>query len=125
MKNTKQTVFELLAKGQFSEVEKICINHPQLREVLLHWKGIRKTAFFKNRLKFYRNFARKSNIRQFTPEVKNQMRDEFAQEHCMKTTLQKVKTATLKGYDKAAFTTEISRIRFNQMLKKRRRRLGL
>ena len=115
---TKHTsmIFELLAKGRLSEIEKIFINHPHLREILLHWKGIRKTAFFKNRIHFYKNYARQCDITHFTPEVKNTMRDEFAKRHCLRQTLQDV----IDSYDIAAFTTKISRIRFNQMLKKKR-----
>lgn len=108
----------LLANGQFTKIEKICVNNSQLRAILLHWKGIRKTAFSKKRLKFYKNFAKQSGLRDFTPEVKNQIRDEFARKHCLKQTLKN----TIDSYDIAAFTTKISRIRSNQMLKRRRQR---
>ncbi len=121
MTNTtqKQPSFtELLKKGDLAAIERLCINNPKLRDILLHWKGVRKTAFFRNRLRFYKNFARKSGVRKFTPEVKNQMREEFAQKHCLKQTLQHV----VDSYDIAAFTTKISRIRFNQQLKRKQRR---
>ncbi len=121
--NDKQcSLLQLLAQGKFSEIERICINNPTLRQVLLHWRGVRQTAFFKKRLKFYKNFAKETGLRKFTPEVKNQMRDEFAKRHCLKQTLKDV----ADSYDMAAFTTKISRIRFNQILKRRRRnKLGL
>ena len=115
------TVFELLAKGRFSDIEKICINHPQLREILLHWKGIRKTAFFKNRLKFYRQFAQRTNIREFTPELKNQIRDEFAQENCLKQILKRTYLSLKNGAD-----TTMPQDTLLCFLKRRRRgRLGL
>jgi|GEM_PF-5619076 len=116
--NKKCSIMRLLANGQFTEIEKLCINNSQLRAILLHWKGIRKTAFFKKRLKFYKNFARNSNLREFTPEVKNQIRCEFARKHCLKQTLHDA----IDSYDIAAFTTKISRIRFNQILRHRRQR---
>lgn len=109
------SILRLLAKGQFAEIERLCINNPTLRSVLLHWRGIRDTAFFKNRLRFYREFAKQSNLREFSPEIKNKMRDEFAKRHCIKQTLSDV----IDSYDMAAFTTKISLIRFNQVLKKR------
>lgn len=118
-KDTKNcSIIRLLAQGRFTEIERLCINNPKLREILLHWKGIRKTAFFKNRLKFYKNFARETGLRKFTPEVKNQIRCEFAKKHCFKNTLKEA----IDSYDIAAFTTKISRIRFNQILKRRRQR---
>lgn len=119
--NTKNcSILRLLAKGQFAEIENLCINNSQLRSILLQWKGLRQTAFFKKRLKFYKNFARETGLRQFTPEVKNQIRCEFAKKHCLKNTVKEA----LDSYDIAAFTTKISRIRFNQMLKRRRRRMN-
>lgn len=87
MQNNTKTVFQLLAKGRLSELEKLCINNPKLRSVLLHWRGVRQTAFFKKRLKFYKNFAKQTGLRKFTPEVKNQMRNEFAKRHCLTQTL--------------------------------------
>ncbi len=88
----KLSVIQLIAQGRFAEVEKLCINHPSLRQVLLQWRGVRHTAFFKKRLKFYKNFAKKSGLRKFTPEVKNQMREQFAREHCLKTSLKRAYT---------------------------------
>lgn len=121
-KKTKRSIFQLIAAGQFHEIEKLCINNPQLREILLHWRGVRHTAFFKKRLKFYKEFAQAKGLSEFSPDIKNQMRDEFAAKHCLKKTIQDV----MDSYDLAAFTTKISRIRFLQKLKKQRqRRLGL
>jgi len=123
--SSELSVIQLLMQGRFAELEKICINNPSLREILLHWRGVRGSSFFKRRLRFYRNFAKKSGLRKFTPEAKNQLRDEFAREHCLKTTLRRVKEATLKGYDSAALTCDKGRIQFKRMLRRRRRRLGL
>ena len=120
--NSQKSLFKLMASGQFCEVEKLCINNPQLREILLHWGGIRHTAFFKKRIKFYKEFAKERGLSEFSPEVKNQMRDEFASKHCLKKTIQDA----IDSYDLAAFTTQISRIRFLQKLRRQRqRRLGL
>lgn len=121
-KKSHKSVFQLMASGQFCEVEKLCINNPQLREILLHWRGIRHTEFFKKRIKFYKEFAKSRGLCEFSPEIKNQMRDEFAAQNCMKKMLQDV----VDSYDLAAFTTKISRIRFLQKLRRQRqRRLGL
>lgn len=116
------SILQLLAKGRFTEIEKLCINNQKLRMILLHWRGIRQTAFFKKRLRFYKEFAKELGLREFTPEIKNQMREEFAKRHCLKQTLKNV----IESYDIGALTTEMSRIRFNQMLRrKRQRKLGL
>jgi len=115
--NKTLSPLHLLTTGRFAEIERLCINNPKLREILLHWKGVRETAFFKKRLRFYKNFAKNTGLRKFTPQVKNKMREEFANHHCVKKSLQRV----IDSYDIAAFTTKISLIRFNQRLQRRRR----
>lgn len=83
------SVIDLLRLGKLSELQKISINNPQMRAVLLQWRGLRQTAFFKRRMKFYKQFAKKTGLRKFTPEVKNQMRDEFARQQCLRMALQR------------------------------------
>ena len=65
---------------------------------------------------YYKNFARKSGVRQFTPEVKNQMREEFARQHCLKQTLQKV----AEGYDLASLTAQATQICTQKRLRKKK-----
>lgn len=123
----KLSFLQLLAKGRFVEAEILLANNPQLKSVLLHLPGLRHTSFFKERIRFYKNFARTNKMAStLKDEDRQRLRDEFAQSHCKLRALKGACESLIDSYDIAAFTTKISRIRFNQKLRKRRKqkRLG-
>ena len=124
----KLSFLKLLTKGRFAEAEILLANNPQLKSVLLHLPGLRHTKFFKERIRFYKNYARQNKMAStLRGDDRDQLRDAFAQSHCKTRALKKACSDLLDSYDIAAFTTKISRIRFNQMLRRRKkqRRLGL
>jgi hypothetical protein len=119
----KLSFLQLLAKGRFAEAEILLSNNPQLKSVLLHLPGLRHTRFFKERIRFYKNYARQNKMAStLRGDDRDQLRDAFAQSHCKTRALKKACSDLLDSYDVAAFTTKISRIRFNQMLRRRRQR---
>jgi hypothetical protein len=113
---------QLLAKGRFAEAEVMLASNPNLMNVVRRLPALRHTNFFKKRLRFYKDYARKNGMGcRFDGAQKSQMRDAFARSHCKTNALKKACESLLDSYDIAAFTTKISRIRFNKILKRRQR----
>lgn len=102
-----QSFLRLLAKGKFSDVEKLLINHPSLRRLLLNMPGLRHTPFYRKRIAFYKSFAKRHNLLRDVSckhQDKESLRNAFAHSHCPSIAIkaaakQKLKTFFMGQYD--------------------------
>lgn len=82
-KADKATLLRFFARGQFAEAEILLRNNAQLRKVLLYLPGLRHTKFFKNRIRFYKEYARAHGmVRKLRCQDRQKLRHAFAQSHC-------------------------------------------
>jgi|GEM_PF-5242693 len=105
-KNTRpaqqaESLLKLLSKGQFSDVEKLLINHPHLRRLLLNMPGLRHTPFYRKRITFYKNFAKQHGMLQnisCKQQDKDTLRNAFAHSHCPSKAITSAAKQTLKSF---------------------------
>jgi hypothetical protein len=109
---------ELIAAGRLAEAEKILINNPILRETALKYlPGLRHTTFFKERIRFYRNFAKKNKmVSRLRGEDRQRLRDEFAASHCKTLALKKAaEDAANRIRQTCQYTCEATMSQFKQL----------
>ena len=124
--NMTERLSRALSEGNFATIGRVISANPSLIRIVLQWSGLRHTAFFKDSFKFYRRRARECGIDRFDPSDKARLRAEFQRSQCFKRALKRRRRMENDPFHKATFTTEISRIRFNRLLRRRRqRRLAL
>ena len=124
----RQGFLQLLANGRFAEAEQLMINNPNVRKLLMHLPALRHTRFFKERIRFYREYARKNKmLGKLREKDRDTLRSEFAQSHCKITALSKackklLEKNTLDWQEKENY---MRRLRLQKIRKRRTRQLRL
>ena len=124
--NQRRSFLQLLAKGRFAEAEMMMISSPNMRKVMLHLPALRHTRFFKERIRFYREYARKNGmVGKLRDTDRDTLRNQFAESHCKMTALSKACGKALHALDAEALQGRMAQIRRDRLRRKRQRFLGL
>jgi hypothetical protein len=122
----RRTFLQLLAKGRFAEAEMAMINNPHMRQMVLHLPALRHTRFFKERIRFYRQYARKNRMVSHLREGdRATLRHEFAKSHCKIHALKKACKTALEKMDTDKWAEKARLDRMIRLRKKRQKFLGL
>lgn len=129
MKNDKTTASRqnflwLLAQGRLTDAEIMLRNNEGLRKALLYIPGLRHTQFFKNRIRFYREYAKANGmVNKLRGGDREALRHQFAQSNCCITALRNAASKALNKSDFKLTKRHYALLRLMRM--RRRRALGL
>ena len=108
----KLSIFRLLSMGRFREVERLLMNQPYLRQLMLNLPGFRQTPFFKKRIRFYRHFAKQNGMAQkLRTEDKDCIRSAFAYSHCPSAAIKRTAKNMLMSYEATTWSYKAERAR--------------